>query len=94
MCQVKNTNFLLQSDHGDKRFTCAFYKPKKSEEKISDRYSRISQSNWKCLGEVDSTKLTKSEESAKNYNCFSSFIKHPENYPSTYSDTFSPVVSV
>ena len=33
MCQVKNTNFLLQSDHGDKRFTCAFYKPKKSEEK-------------------------------------------------------------
>ena len=38
----------LKKDDDDEKFTFIFYKPKKQEEKILDRYSRISHSKRKC----------------------------------------------
>ena len=42
-------------------------------------------------GQADSTEFA---ESAENYNYLSSWIKHPKNYLSAYSDTLSRVLSV
>ena len=33
------------------------------------------------LGQVDSTEFAESAESEENYNCLSSLIKEPKNYP-------------
>ena len=45
-------------------------------------------------GQVDSKEFAESAESAENYNHLSSSIKQPKNYFSTYSDTFSWILSV
>ena len=38
--------------------------------------------------------FTESVQSTNNYNCLSSSINQPKNYPSTYSDSFSQILSV
>ena len=45
-------------------------------------------------GQVDSTEFAESAESAENHNFISSLIKQPKEYLSTYSDTFSQILSV
>ena len=45
-------------------------------------------------GQVDSTEFAESAESAENHNFISSLIKQPKEYPWTYSDTFSQILSV
>ena len=46
------------------------------------------------IGQVDSTEFAELPESAENHNILSSLIKQPKNYPWTYSDTFSQILSV
>ena len=45
-------------------------------------------------GQVDSTEFAELAESAESYNCFPSSIKQLKNFTSTYSDTFSRILSV
>ena len=44
--------------------------------------------------QVDSMELVVLAESGENHNFLSSLIKQPKNYPWTYSDTFSQILSV
>ena len=46
------------------------------------------------LGQVDSMEFAELAESAENHNFLSFLIKQPKNYPWTYSDTFSLILSV
>ena len=62
--------------------------------------SRSSIKMWHLIWNIwrndkdNSREFTESAESTKNYNCLSSSINQPKNYPSTYSDSFSRILSV
>ena len=48
----------------------------------------------KKFGQVDSMEFAELAESTENHHFLSSLIKQPRNYPWTYSDTFSQILSV
>ena len=62
--------------------------------------SRSSIKMWHLIWNIwrndkdNSREFTESAESTKNYNCLSSSINQPKNYPSTYSDSFSRILSI